>query len=378
MDKVKNLGQVFTGQDIVDMMLELRENEGSVLEPSAGHGAFSNLIEDVVAVEYDEEICSPDMINMDFLEYSLDNKFDTIIGNPPYVSYLNVVDEVKKNYPKDSLIDGRGNLCWRFIEKCYHHLTDKGEMIFIVPIELLKATSAKKLNTFLVKNGSFTHLYHMGENAFEGFSPNTIIFRYVKGVFQDTVGNWEGTRKVQDMQGQLVWAESEYSIPFSDFFTVKVGGASGADKLFEHENGNKDFIVSSTATNGKTKKMFYNVKAPELEKVKDLLLQRRVKVFTENNWWEWGRKYHESDLPRVYVNSKTRNQKPFFTHESDAYSGSILGIFIHTEHSPEQVAEALNKLNWEELGFFSEGRFAFTQRALQNILLPSNFLDAEK
>jgi adenine-specific DNA-methyltransferase len=121
--------------------------------------------------------------------------------------------------------------------------------------------------------------------------------------------------------------------------------------------------------------MFYNVKAPELEKVKSLLLERRVKTFTENNWWEWGRKYHESDLTRVYVNSKTRNLKPFFTHPSDAYSGSILGIFIKTDHSPTEVAEALNELNWEELGFYSEGRFAFTQRALQNILLPSNFLD---
>jgi adenine-specific DNA-methyltransferase len=377
MDKVKKLGQVFTGEDIVNMMLELRENNGTVLEPSAGHGAFSDLIEDVVAIEYDPEICPPHMINMDFLEYSLDNKFDTIIGNPPYVSYLNVVPDVKNNYRKNSLIDGRGNLCWRFIEKCYDHLNDKGEMIFIVPIELLKATSAKKLNTFLVKNGSFTHLYHMGENAFEGFSPNTIIFRYVKGVKDlETIGYWEGTRKVQDMEGQLVWAENEYSIPFSDFFTVKVGGASGADKLFEHENGNKDFIVSSTATTGETKKMFYNVKAPELEKIKSLLLERRIKTFTEDNWWEWGRKYHESDLPRVYVNSKTRNLNPFFTHSSDAYSGSILAIFIKTDHSPTEVAKALNELNWEELGFYSEGRFAFTQRALQNILLPTNFLDS--
>ena len=72
---------------------------------------------------------------------------------------------------------------------------------------------------------------------------------------------------------------------------------------------------------------------------------------------------------------KTRNKNPFFTHSSDAYSGSVLGIFIRGEHSPTEVANALNSLNWEELGFYSEGRFSFTQRALQNIRLPSNFLD---
>ena len=259
MDKVKRLGQVFSGKDIVDMMIGLRENFGTVLEPSVGHGAFTDKLEsNAIAIEYDEEICPENATNMDFLVYPVENKFDTIIGNPPYVSYLNVIQEVKNNYAKKSLIDGRGNLCWRFIEKCYHHLNNSGEMIFIVPIEMLKATSAAKLNILLVENGSFTHLYFMGENAFQGFSPNTIIFRYVKGLKNvKTKGDWETTRAVQSMGGQLVWTEKEYTIPFTDYFYVKVGGASGADKLFEHSAGNKDFVVSNTATTGKTKKMFF-------------------------------------------------------------------------------------------------------------------------
>tara|TARA_Y100000310_G_C20633624_1_gene790000 strand:+ start:669 stop:1802 length:1134 start_codon:yes stop_codon:yes gene_type:complete len=376
MDKVKRLGQVFTGKDIVDMMIGLRENFGTVLEPSVGHGAFTDKLEsNAIAIEYDEEICPENATNMDFLVYPVENKFDTIIGNPPYVSYLNVIQEVKNNYAKKSLIDGRGNLCWRFIEKCYHHLNNSGEMIFIVPIEMLKATSAAKLNILLVENGSFTHLYFMGENAFQGFSPNTIIFRYVKGLKNvKTKGDWETTRAVQSMGGQLVWPEKEYTIPFTDYFYVKVGGASGADKFFEHSAGNKDFVVSNTATTGKTKKMFYNIKVPELEPLKEQLLARRIKRFTENNWWEWGRKYHESSKERVYVNVKTRNKKPFFVNDSKSYSGSILAVFIKTDHSPEIIAKALNNLNWEELGFFSEGRYAFTQRALENILLPKDFL----
>ena len=37
---VTSMGQVFTPPDIVKKMLKLRRNKGSVLEPSAGTGAF--------------------------------------------------------------------------------------------------------------------------------------------------------------------------------------------------------------------------------------------------------------------------------------------------------------------------------------------------
>ena len=32
--------------------------------------------------------------------------------------------------------------------------------------------------------------------------------------------------------------------------------------------------------------------------------KRKVKLFSEKNWYMWGRNYFDSDLPRIYVNGK--------------------------------------------------------------------------
>ena len=39
----------------------------------------------------------------------------------------------------------------------------------------------------------------------------------------------------------------------------------------------------------------------------------------------------------------------------------------------KQMAELLNQVNWEELGFVCDGRYLFSQRALENSVLPDTF-----
>ena len=87
----------------------------------------------------------------------------------------------------------------------------------------------------------------------------------------------------------------------------------------------------------------------------------------------WGRKYYESKENRIYVNSKTRNKNPFFFHNCKAYDGSVLAIFPKfkaTQKICKEIAKDLNNVDWEELGFICDGRFLFSQKALENCLLP--------
>ena len=104
-------------------------------------------------------------------------------------------------------------------------------------------------------------------------------------------------------------------IPFSSLFFVKVGAVSGADSIFANQQwGNVEFVNSMTAKSGKTKKMIYGIYAKDcvyLQEFKQKLTQRKIKKINENNWWQWGRDYYKSDMPRIYVNTKTRNKKPF-------------------------------------------------------------------
>jgi adenine-specific DNA-methyltransferase len=122
--------------------------------------------------------------------------------------------------------------------------------------------------------------------------------------------------------------------------------------------------------------MFYNTDAVELRAYRDRLKQRKIKRFSDENWYMWGRKYYESNANRIYVNSKTRQDKPFFYHDCKAFDGSVLAIFPKfsaTKDECEDLAECLNAVDWKELGFVCDGRYLFTQKSLENCVLPDSF-----
>ncbi len=369
---VANLGQVFTPDSIVSEMLQLRKNFGTILEPSCGDGAFFNNIPNCVGIEIDSNVCPKGAINIDFFDYSTTNKFDTIIGNPPYVRFQDILPETK-NKLNLKLFDERSNLYLFFIEKSIKHLNENGEIIFITPRDFLKATSSIKLNRFLFQNGTITDLIDLGDKkVFNGYAPNTIIWRFEKDNFSRRTNIY---KEFIFSNGQLLFTDNQYPIKFKDIFYVKVGAVSGLDEVFENDECyNAEFVCSATAKTGKLKKMLFNEYRPYLEEHKEKLLQRKIKEFDESNWWQWGRSHFVSEAPRIYVNAKTRNKKPFFLSESKYYDGSILAIFPHNKNCDlKELCDMLNSVNWYELGFICDGRFIFSQKSLENTILPQNF-----
>lgn len=371
---VKNLGQVFTPPNIVAQMLQLRRNFGTVLEPSSGIGAFSKNIPGCISIELDPKFKDDNTLIMDFFDYPITNKFDTIIGNPPYVRYQDIIPTTKSKL-KSKLFDERSNLYLFFIEKCLYHLNPHGEIIFITPRDFLKATSSMKLNELIYELGTITDIIELGDKKiFNGASPNTVIWRFEKDNFTRITNV---TKQFIFSNGQLLFTDNSYPVRFKDIFFVKVGAVSGLDKVFEHnEFGNMDFVCSTTYKTGKTKRMIYNLKHPYLEQFKDKLLKRGIRKFDETNWWMWGRNHFISDRPRIYVNVKTRNKRPFFVHDCLNYDGSILAIFPHNPKANiKDLCNKLNEVNWFELGFVCDGRYIFSQKSLENTVLPDFFLE---
>ena len=392
---VETLGQVFTPPSVVRAMLALRRNTDRVLEPSCGDGAFSTCLPGCVAIEVDRTHAPEGSINIDFFAFHEKEKFETIIGNPPYVRYQDIHPETKALIKSD-LFDLRSNLYLFFIEKAVRHLTDGGELIFITPRDFLKTTSSVRMNQWLYSHGTITHAIELGDaRVFSTAVPNCLIWRFEKGCFDRTVqyaeiGNrdnlevalesppWE-SRHFVEAAGHLMFSRELHALHMKDIACVKVGAVSGADDIYADEQlGNSDFVCSGTVKTGKARRMIWVGKNEDPPKSllphKERLIARGIRAFDESNWWQWGRGYPITDAPRVYVNGKTRQPRPFFLHECTNFDGAILAVFPHDPTIDlKAFCEALNDVKWDQLGFKCDGRFLFTQRSLENAPLPDAF-----
>lgn len=371
---VARLGQVFTPAPTVAFMLGLRRNRGRVLEPSCGDGAFFHALrpEERVGIEFDVRHCPPGALHLDFFRYPETERFDTIIGNPPYVRFADI-HEATRPLLDLTQFDRRANLYLFFIAKCVRHLNPGGELIFIVPRELAKLTAARALNAWLLEQGSFTTYLETGDSRiFEGASPNCVIFRFERDRREHRL---DDGRAVACLDGQLVFLREPYPVALADLFQVRVGGASGADRCFTHPAGNVEVVCSSTGATGRTRRMFYNQPHPALDPHKGQLLARRIRSFDEANWWQWGRACPAAAGPRLYVNAKTRHAAPFFVHPATHFDASVLGLFPRDPAADlAALARALNtEVDWEALGLRCDGRFLFAQRTLATCRLPASF-----
>jgi len=392
---VARLGQVFTPEPVVRAMLRLRQNTGRALEPSCGDGAFLRAMHHAVGVEFDPRHCPPGALNMDFFAYPESEKFDTVIGNPPYVRYQDIAPSTRRLLRQDGF-DGRSNLYHFFIEKCVRHLRPGGELIFITPRDFLKATSARPLNRWLHRHGTITHAIELGDaRVFPDALPNCLIWRYELGETghhtawarisqgDDLVHSLEHPhwqrRNFLESAGHLLFSHGEYGLSLADVANVRVGAVSGFDSIYTSEaHGNRDFVSSATARTGQTRRMIWcdpDRPAPAaLLPHRDVLIARRIRNFDETNWWHWGRGYPQTDAPRVYVNTKTRRPSPFFVHPCVHFDGAVLGVFPHRQDVDlDAFRDALNNVDWADQGFVCDGRYLFSQRSLQYALLPERF-----
>lgn len=187
----KSMGQVMTPKTLASRAVALKQNNGRVLEPSSGTGVFLDLLPSAQGIELDQTLVKSEHAHRvtvaDFFSVIPDERFETIIGNPPYVCAKNnsrgktVTHRVKQELSSATLPPA-ANLYLRFIERCFRELLTKhGELIFIVPLEFFHVTSAAKLREEMLKHGSFTDVWFQIHDEWEA-SVEVCVFRYQKGI----------------------------------------------------------------------------------------------------------------------------------------------------------------------------------------------------
>ncbi|CEN39185.1 putative modification methylase HindII [Capnocytophaga cynodegmi] len=187
-------GQYFTPEVVANFMIDLANipKESKILEPSCGEGVFLNLLKEkgyhnLSAFEIDKELSKDfDFVRYEsFISAKIDEKFDLIIGNPPYIRWKNLEEELKQELLKNETWNKYFNsLCdylYIFILKSIELLNEKGQLIFICPEYWMNTTHSVSLRNYMVQNGYFEEIYHFNETPiFDKATVSTVIFKYVK------------------------------------------------------------------------------------------------------------------------------------------------------------------------------------------------------
>lgn len=322
----------------------------------------------------------------DFMQQTVAKTYKTIVGNPPYVRTK------------------RGNLYIDFTEKCYQLLDPDGELIFIVPSDFLKLTSAAKLLHTMMSNGTFTHIFHPhNERMFENACIDVIVFRYCKNHAMDkkvlyndqwmhVINNGglitfaKEKEKENENEKEKEKEKNHDAVTFSDCFDVYVGLVSGKEEVYKNEE-----LGNIRVLNGKDKLDSYiyiehypcddeKINAHLLQHKQDLL-ERKIRKFCETNWFEWGAPRNMTAMRNhvgkdcIYVYNLTRKTSVAFVGKVQYFGGGL--IMLVPKQNPNgmllnlhDVAAYMNSSTFKHNFTFS-GRFKIGHRQICQSYIPS-------
>ncbi|MDW5299657.1 MAG: N-6 DNA methylase [Sedimentibacter sp.] len=444
----KSLGQVYTPIKIIDQMLtqiftvKSIDKNTTILDPSCGGGYFlieafkkikNQCLENVddryilehmlYGIDIDDFsifltkmgllFCSActqvnfNIINTDFLIDSFDfnyvNKFDIIVGNPPYVGHKNSSAEYKKVlYEKyQDVFYDKADISYCFFKKSKDLLSSDGIISFITSRYFMEALYADKLRTFIISNFHIVSLLdYSGSNIFKDVmvSPAVITlsniagnkddFSYVKcnedndftekfNFSQNKLKN-SGWIILKDCDEQLFdRIESISNTYIKDVCNIKQGIITGLDKAFivDEETIEKykieSFLLrkwiknSNIRDDGIKYNNLYLIYSNNIENefscpnaIKYLstyhekLMERRECIKGFRKWYElqWGRNQFDFENPKIVFPYKSKGNN--FYYDTNEYFCSADIYFINDLHENVVSDYMISYLNSNVFEFY--------------------------
>ncbi|WP_207736449.1 Eco57I restriction-modification methylase domain-containing protein [Fusibacter ferrireducens] len=107
---------------------------------------------DSIANEYDIHDVNWNFYHGDFLKLNIQDEFDYVIGNPPYITYKEISLEnrsfLRENF--ETCYHGKFDYCYAFIEASVKSLRNNGRLVYLVPSNIFKNQFAHALRDYLV------------------------------------------------------------------------------------------------------------------------------------------------------------------------------------------------------------------------------------
>jgi len=163
----------------------------TILEPSCGSGEIFNYLNnnfeniDIMGIEKNTRIYEQIInqfnennniliLHRDFLQWDLinENKFDLIIGNPPYF----VVSKSSVDESFYDLIDGRPNIFVLFLIHALPKLEDNGVLAFVLPQNFTNCVYYSKIRKYIYENFAIIDIIDCLDDSFVDTKQDTLIF----------------------------------------------------------------------------------------------------------------------------------------------------------------------------------------------------------
>jgi adenine-specific DNA-methyltransferase len=375
----KALGQYFTTSPTLLHIVKslIKNTDGLCLEPSFGRGDLIKLLNnrEIHGYEIDKNIKRVFSITLkhkiyyaDFLTVNIQSKYQTIIGNPPYVK-------------------ASTNLYLQFINKCVQLLDYGGELIFIVPSDFMRASHSANIINTMFSNGKFTHVYlPMQENLFTNAKIDVMVFRYVKSLLnanptQDAMCLVNDIPKPIRNNSGMISFQPATGLKIKDLFDVHVGIVSGCDAVFQHDTlGNIDVLTDFNQTKkyilineypSEPTNNLHNTQIDEwLLLHKQRLLQRKIRKFNETNWFEWGAlrnintQRSKLNTDCIYVRCITRKSTIASVGKVQLFSGGLLCLIPKETIALDEICKKINQCISD---YMYSGRFKITHKQLSHL-----------
>lgn len=173
------------------------DNISTVLEPSCGSCEYiltlNKICENIsiTGIELNESIYNKikhlntnniQILNEDFLKYTITKKYDLIIGNPPY--FVIKKGDVETKYHK--YFEGRPNIFVLFVIKSLECLNDNGILSFVLPKSFTNCLYYNKVRKYIYENYQIIDIVECSDDKYIETQQDTILFIVRK---QDSINN---------------------------------------------------------------------------------------------------------------------------------------------------------------------------------------------
>lgn len=241
-DTKKNQGIYFTPPSIIRKIVENIQNiitpnvsRLKILEPSCGSGEFLvNLFKfekvfknsDITGIELNKDVYEKlktiselkqdniKLLNSDYINYNTEEKYDIIIGNPPYFVMKKI--DVEKKYHKH--FEGRPNIFVIFLIKSLEELAINGILSFVLPKSFLNCLYYNKTRWMIFKEYQIMNLESCKNDKFIETKQETFILTLRKN-YDISSNESKNMKYILSISNYIIFGEEDNIVVLKDLFS---------------------------------------------------------------------------------------------------------------------------------------------------------------